>query len=69
MENFREVSKEQFYKIIGVGDVVSTVKGKYPYTTEFKLRYGRLVGKTVDSYEGQYKWPVIRKYYISNDFK
>ena len=65
MDGFREVSKDEFYNIIGPLDVTLSALGNYPYTTEFKLRHGRLIGKAVDSYKGEYFWPVVTRYYIS----
>ncbi len=41
----RKVTKDEFFKAIGPLDVVVSVHGDYPYTTEFRLRAGRLVGK------------------------
>jgi len=65
LDGFREVSKDEFYNIVGPLDVTLSTLGNYPYTTEFKLRHGRLVGKTVDSYAGEHSWPVVTRYYIS----
>lgn len=57
LDGFREVSQDEFYKIVGTLDATLSTLGNYPYTTEFKLRHGRLIGKSVDSYEGEYLWP------------
>lgn len=65
LDEFREVSRDEFYKIIMPLDVTLSILGNYPYTTDFKLRYGRLVGKAVDSYEGEFSGPVFTRYYIS----
>lgn len=69
LEGFKEVTKDEFYKIVGPLDATLSTLGNYPYTTEFKLRYGRLIGKSVDSYEGEYLWPVITRYYISCNWR
>lgn len=44
----KTVTKEEFYKVIGLMDVSLTVVGKYPYTTIFKRKYGISVGQAVD---------------------
>ena len=44
----KPVSKTEFYKAIGPRDVVSSIVSGWPYAMEFNLRYGGLVGKTVD---------------------
>jgi hypothetical protein len=45
-----EVDKEEFFKRIGPLDVVLSMVGDdFPYTTKFTMRYGGIVGKTVDS--------------------
>ena len=69
LEGFREVSKDEFYNIVGPLDATLSTLGNYPYTTEFKLRHGRLIGKSVDSYEGEYLWPVVTRYYISCNWR
>lgn len=48
----REVTRDQFCKMIGPLDVVSCIKGGYPYTHEFHMRSNRydLIGKVVGYY-------------------
>ena len=61
----REVTKDEFYRAIGNGDIVSRVaQGKYPYTSIFETRYGqREVGRVVPtSAAGEY--PVVEKYLL-----
>lgn len=65
LEGFRQVSKDEFYSIVGPVDAVLTTSGNYPYTTTFQVRRGRLIGKAVDSYEGKFKYPIVTRYYIS----
>jgi len=69
LDGFREVSQDEFYKIVGPLDATLSTLGNYPYTTEFKLRHGRLIGKSVDSYEGEFLWPVVTRYYISCNWR
>lgn len=41
----RQVTSEEFYKVIGPLDVTLEIKGNYPYKTMFLLKAGRkLVG-------------------------
>lgn len=65
----KEVIKDEFYKEIGPQDACVSVENthKFPYTSLFKLRYGRLLGKAVDSYTDgiKNKYPIITKYYLS----
>lgn len=55
----KEVTKEYFYSKIGKLDVTVYPIGNFPYTTEFKLRNGRIVGKTVETLPR----PITEKYY------
>ena len=59
------VSKGEFYKIIGPLDVVLTTVGNYPYTTIFKLRNGKEVGRSVSEFTTEYRWPVVSSYYLT----
>ena len=63
----KEVTQEEFYKVIGPLDVVLNTISPYPYTTEYKLRYGALVGKVVDGWTDgvPHRWPIVRKYYLT----
>lgn len=60
----KEVTKENFFKIIGPLDVVVDVQGKYPYTTLFKSRRGTEVGKIVGSYPPGKRYPVLETYFL-----
>jgi len=44
----KPVTKEKFYEAIGDKDVVLSTTTGFPFTTEFKLRGGKLVGKSID---------------------
>ena len=61
----REVSPDEFYRVIGIGDIVSRVaQGKYPYTSIFETRYGqREVGRIVPT-SGAGEYPVVEKYLL-----
>lgn len=67
MELMKEVTKDEFYKVIGPLDVVLHTQSPYPYTTEYKIRYGSVVGKVVNSYTDgiQHRWPIVTKYYLT----
>jgi len=43
-----QVSKEEFYAIVGPLDVCLSIEGKYPYRSIYKLRYGKVVGEHKD---------------------
>jgi len=63
----REVTKEQFYAAIGHLDVVSTVIGDFPFTTEFKMRHGGLLkGKIIDRYGEGEEDHTVSQYYLPN---
>lgn len=51
----KEVNKEYFYSKVGVLDVTVYPRGEFPYTTEFKLRNGSMMGKAVDYLSGSIK--------------
>ena len=55
----KEVTKEYFYSKIGKLDVTVYPRGEFPYTTEFKLRNGQMMGKVVESLPR----PITEKYY------
>jgi hypothetical protein len=61
----KEVTQKEFYEAIGNRDVVLSTLGNFPFTTEFKLRRGGLVGKSVDevSMEPDTDY-LITKYFI-----
>lgn len=46
----KQVTKDEFYAVIGMLDVLVSVRGQVKdkdYGTDFKLRNGKLVGRTV----------------------
>lgn len=67
LDGFRQVTRDEFYNIVGKLDATLHVIGNYPYTTEFKLRHRQLIGKTVDSDENIY--PIVTRYYISCNWR
>lgn len=46
----KKVTKEHFSSTVLKLDVVLTHSEKFPYTTEFKTRSGKLMGKEIDRY-------------------
>lgn len=48
VDTMKEVTKEYFYSKVGPLDVLLSVIGPHPYTTEFKTRYRKVVAKSVD---------------------
>ena len=45
----KEVTKKEFFEAIGHQDAIVSVKGNYPYTSNFTLRNSqRLLGQIVD---------------------
>ena len=69
LDGFREVSKEEFYDVVGAVDAVLTISNDYPYTITFKKRGGGIIGKSVDSYKGKSKYPIVTRYYISCNWR
>ena len=69
LDGFREVSRDEFYKIVGPLDAVVAAVGNFPYTSEFKIRYGKLIGKAVDSYGYEFGKYVVTRYYISCNWR
>jgi len=64
MDNFIEVSKNDFYKFIANSDVnPQSDTSKFPYTSLFKNKFGYIYGKTVDYRDGA---TIKTKYYIPN---
>jgi hypothetical protein len=64
-----EVSKDQFYSTIGPLDVCLTITNPndFPYTIDFKLRYGKLIGRVISEYTDgvKYNYPIITKYFLA----
>ena len=48
MEGWREVTKEEFYSVIGPQNVHPRVEGKFPYTSTFVTQSGYERGKAID---------------------
>lgn len=48
MEGWREVTKEDFYSVIGPQNVHPRVEGKFPYTSIFVTPSGYERGKAID---------------------
>lgn len=69
LDGFREVSKDEFFKIVGPLDAVISVVPPFPYTSEFKIRYGKLIGKAVDSYGFEFGKYLVARYYISCNWR
>lgn len=69
LDGFREVTIDEFYDIVGPVDAILTTSDEYPYTTTFTKRGGGLIGKSVDSYEGEFKRPIVERYYISVNWR
>lgn len=45
---WKEVTKDEFHVSIGRQDVHPYPVGRWPYTSEWRLRDGRVIGLTVD---------------------
>jgi hypothetical protein len=61
----KQVSQNEFYAAIGKLDCHPMPSGRYPYTSEFKTKDGRLVGKSVSYYTNPPNlWPVGVDYYL-----
>lgn len=66
-EGFVEVSKNEFFEIIRPIDTISRIIGGFPYTHEYRPRRSNtVVGKTIDSYEGNYEYPITTRYYLNS---
>jgi hypothetical protein len=59
----KQVDKEYFNKTVLKLDVVLSVKGSFPFTTEFKLRSGALVGVEVERYGIGDEDRIVEEYY------
>ena len=63
----KQVSKEYFYNVVvGDKDVVTCIVDQYhyPYTTNFKTRYGKLVGVCKDRYGNAGENYTVSEYFI-----
>lgn len=61
----KEVTVDQFYAAIRDLDVISSVVGDFPYTTEFKTRSGGVMkGKVIDRYGEGDEDHVVSAFYI-----
>jgi len=65
----KEVTKDEFYKVIGPHDVTLNTISPFPYTTEFKLLNGSLVCKVVSTFTDAEKklYPIITKHYLKEN--
>ena len=45
---WKEVTHDEFFRVIGPQDVTPVAVGRWPYTSEWKTRQLRVIGKTVD---------------------
>jgi len=66
--NLTEVTKDDFFNIIGTLDVMLRTEGDYPYTTVFSLKHGEMIEKIVRKYGEKRKYPIISNYYIAPKF-
>lgn len=57
--NYREVSKDEFYAVVGPQDVHPDIVGDYPFTAIFKTRHRVEVGR-IDSY-GKCLLPILKQ--------
>jgi hypothetical protein len=57
-DDWREVSRDEFFEVINKLDVHPTPIGRYPYTSLFKMRDGRVVAKIVDTLPERSAMPV-----------
>lgn len=66
-EGFVEVTKYYFFETIGAIGTISRIIGGFPYTHEYRPRRSNtVVGKTIDSYEGNYQYPITTRYYLNS---
>lgn len=69
LDGFRQVSRDEFYKLVGPLDAIVSAVGNYPYTSECIMRNGKLIGKAVDSHGFEYGKHVVTRYYISCNWR
>jgi hypothetical protein len=64
LNNFEEVTKEEFHATVGQLDVIlKTIGEKSPYSTLWILRWPeKILGVTIG--EKQIRWPFEKKYYF-----
>lgn len=72
MENYRRVTKEEFFNFIGDKDVVSKItNNNSPYKSTFSYRHGSIVGKTEDYHDYNKNcvklYPQKTRYYLKNE--
>lgn len=65
LDGFRQVSYDEYWETIGNLNAVVYTVGNFPYTSEWKLRNGNLIGKSVDSYGFEFGKYIVTRYYIS----
>ena len=62
-----QVTKDQFYATVGQLNAHPHIVTSYPYTAEWRIQDQvgyPMVGKTVDRYVNESKWPVETDYYV-----
>ena len=61
-----EVDKKIFFDTVGPQDVHPHIinEYKYPYSSNWKLRNGKIIGKTVDYHPGGHKGRIATKYFL-----
>lgn len=65
IQNYKEVTKNEFYGSVGQLDVTVNVRGNFPYTTLFCLRNREIKGKVIEKYAGENNtYPLQKKFYI-----
>jgi len=60
----QKVSRKEFYKKINPLNVKVTVRGDFPYTTDFKLN-GNIIGKSIDVVAAKGKERILTSYYLN----
>ena len=59
----KQVTKEDFFKVIGPINCVPCPEGKYPYTAIYKTPEGKEVGRKVETLvDGKY--PPVKTYFL-----
>lgn len=64
MKNIKEVTSEEFFKVVRKLNVTVTPQGNYPYRIDFSYRNGERVGYIQDIDLGGF---VISRYYLITD--
>ncbi len=60
-----EVTKDQFFSYVNPRDVISSfIKNTSPFESEYRLRYGAVIGKTVEIGK---QYPYEEKFYLTQN--